>query len=786
MSDSAPQVEEQKTEKVQETQVSGLPAPISQDIGTAVVDEDGDTPLATPSSEVSGSVATETPTPRTPKRKFRKHLIIFGYVGTDFCGIQRNRGVHTIEDEMFAALKTAGYIEEIDVHKPNRMDWTRAARTDKGVHAAAQVVGLKLREPLNEDYESVVNDLNALLPPTIRVFDVRRTVKSFSAQHAASGRQYEYLLPTHILQPITWEAPLATAPTLAALRPGEQPPPKLPCPLQGDPFADGSAAQKARVEAWAACAAAGGPFSAFAALPAQARDAVATAAPSVQLWAASQASLDKARSANNTRSSIPLDVLAASGGTAVPVGAPTAAAAAGAGQDTDADGDVELPGSTAPQAPSDTAAPPLGGGKRPREEEGGDARDAAAAEGAAEAPAQGGATAIEVELNMAPVEVVHMTQGWAHDPAKYTYMAAVVWKDRRSRRATVQDLTPCTPRPGTAAYHHSHQAVHTDVTAVSAYRSGHSNTDNAPRAPAADSFANGVARSAAMAEAAAARQAHADTKQVQRSAAASSAANATPWRLDSNTLTRLRYAAAQMIGCNSFHNFTPKMGPGDAACKRTVRVVDVSDPFLVDGTEYVRITLRGQSFILNQIRHMVACMADYARGALAALHLRIIFSRNTKLIVPLAPATGLFLHNPEFDNYNRTQGQEHGPVEITEQEPVSSRVNNFKVDHIYPHMHAQIVQEQPFEEFAVECAHARYYNHVYIDTNPESTHQSKTAMKDYTKRFFGRIAKEMGHGKAQATVTAMKRADKGAAKHLFSQAQKAAKRGRYSGKRKRW
>ena len=59
-------------------------------------------------------------------------------------------------------------------------------------------------------------------------------------------------------------------------------------------------------------------------------------------------------------------------------------------------------------------------------------------------------------------------------------------------------------------------------------------------------------------------------------------------------------------------------------------------------------------------------------------------------------------------------------------------------------------------------------------------------MKDYTKRFFGRVAKEMGHGKAQATVTAMKRADKGAAKHLFSQAQKAAKRGRYSGKRKRW
>ena len=743
---------------------------------TPAVDADGDTPLTT---SAAGSDAPEAKAPRQPKRKFRKHLIIFGYVGTDFCGIQRNRGVHTIEDEMFAALKTAGYIEEIDVHKPNRMDWTRAARTDKGVHAAAQVVGLKLREPLNEDYEGVVNDLNALLPPSIRVFGVRRAVKSFSAQHAASGRQYEYLLPTHILRPITWEAPLATAPTMPALRPGETPPPVLPCPVAGDPFVHGTAASKARAEAGAACAAAGGPFSVFQALPAQPRDAAATAAPAVKLWAASQASLDKARSANDTRSSIPVDVVAASGGTAVPVAAGAAAA--------DADGDVALAG-TSTAAPTSSSASPVGGAKRPRDEGAADPRATAEAEGAAEAAADGAEAGVDkaVELNMAPVEVVHMTQGWAHDPAKYTYMAAVVWKGRRSRRATPQDLTPNTPRPGTAAYHNSHQAVHTDVTAVSTYRQGHANTDSAPPAAADDVFANGSAKAAAAAQAGAAREAAVAEQRAQRSAASTSAANSTPWRLDDRTLIRLRYAAQQMVGCNSFHNFTPKMGPGDAACKRTVRVVDVSDPFMVDGTEYVRITLRGQSFILNQIRHMVACMADYARGALAALHLRIIFSRNTKLIVPLAPATGLFLHNPEFDNYNRTQGEEHGPIIITEQEPVCSRVNAFKVDFIYPHMHKQIVQEQPFEEFAVECGHPRYYNHVYIDTNPESTHTSKTAMKDYTKRFFGRIAKEMGHGKAQATVTAMKRADKGAAKHLFSEAQKAAKRGRYSGKRKRW
>ena len=45
------------------------------------------------------------------------------------------------------------------------------------------------------------SQINAHLPPHIRVFAVKRVTKSFDARHACSGRMYEYLLPTYTLDP---------------------------------------------------------------------------------------------------------------------------------------------------------------------------------------------------------------------------------------------------------------------------------------------------------------------------------------------------------------------------------------------------------------------------------------------------------------------------------------------------------------------------------------------------------------------------------------------------------
>lgn len=73
----------------------------------------------------------------------------------------------------------------------------RCARTDKGVHAAGNVISLKL---IIEDPE-VIPKINAALPDQIRVWDIIRTTGSFSCYQLCDSRKYEYLVPSHVFLP---------------------------------------------------------------------------------------------------------------------------------------------------------------------------------------------------------------------------------------------------------------------------------------------------------------------------------------------------------------------------------------------------------------------------------------------------------------------------------------------------------------------------------------------------------------------------------------------------------
>jgi tRNA pseudouridine38-40 synthase len=69
----------------------------------------------------------------------------------------------------------------------------RAARTDKGVHAAGNLLSLKMQFP--EEYD-VVERINSFLPEQIRVWGYVPVIRSFHAKNLCDSRVYEYLLPT--------------------------------------------------------------------------------------------------------------------------------------------------------------------------------------------------------------------------------------------------------------------------------------------------------------------------------------------------------------------------------------------------------------------------------------------------------------------------------------------------------------------------------------------------------------------------------------------------------------
>lgn len=80
------------------------------------------------------------------KIKRRPYALMMGYLGRDYYGMQINRGMKTIEDDLFNALLKNNLITTENIENLRSFNFQRAARTDKGVSAARQVVSLKLRK----------------------------------------------------------------------------------------------------------------------------------------------------------------------------------------------------------------------------------------------------------------------------------------------------------------------------------------------------------------------------------------------------------------------------------------------------------------------------------------------------------------------------------------------------------------------------------------------------------------------------------------------------------------
>ncbi|KAF6001586.1 hypothetical protein F1559_003778 [Cyanidiococcus yangmingshanensis] len=169
--------------------------------------------------------------PSTSKNALKKRNVAlwFGYIGTCFRGSQvvqprRNEteaSTHTgdlngdtmvsvsdgtVEGELVQALYRIGAITERNLEHVRKVSWSRASRTDKGVHAVANVVSVKLLLDLERDLDdhealqaSFIEKLNAQLPPSIQVYGGERTTKGFRARAACTMREYEYILPRWVL-----------------------------------------------------------------------------------------------------------------------------------------------------------------------------------------------------------------------------------------------------------------------------------------------------------------------------------------------------------------------------------------------------------------------------------------------------------------------------------------------------------------------------------------------------------------------------------------------------------
>lgn len=111
-------------------------------------------------------------------------VLVVSYDGTGFAGSQVQPAARTVQGELDAAL----------VRIAGARPATRfAGRTDRGVHAAGQVVSLDDPRP-DWPVERFVRALNALLPDDLAVVRAGRAANGFDARYDARWREYRYRL----------------------------------------------------------------------------------------------------------------------------------------------------------------------------------------------------------------------------------------------------------------------------------------------------------------------------------------------------------------------------------------------------------------------------------------------------------------------------------------------------------------------------------------------------------------------------------------------------------------
>lgn len=181
------------------------------------------------------------------------------------------------------------------------------------------------------------------------------------------------------------------------------------------------------------------------------------------------------------------------------------------------------------------------------------------------------------------------------------------------------------------------------------------------------------------------------------------------YRLPAEQLLKVNQVLHTFLGNTNFHNYTVDKQHFDRSSIRKIHSIDCSEPFIRDGVEFARVTVKGQSFMMHQIRKMMAFSIAVIRGIIPQELMQRSVSKES-FHVPTAPGLGLVLESLHFYNYNRQFGGVHGALEWDKYE---TDIEQFRRNNIDP----IIIQTEIEEESMVNWLDY-LINHSYDEDTP--------------------------------------------------------------------
>ncbi|KAH8310872.1 hypothetical protein KR044_003339, partial [Drosophila immigrans] len=195
------------------------------------------------------------------------------------------------------------------------------------------------------------------------------------------------------------------------------------------------------------------------------------------------------------------------------------------------------------------------------------------------------------------------------------------------------------------------------------------------------------------------------------------------YRIPAELLEKVGDTLKLYEGTKNFHNFTSKKNFLDPSAKRFIMSFTCSTPFQSpQGVEFVTLKVKGQSFMLHQIRKMVGLTIAIVRGNTTTATLERALTEE-RLDLPMAPGLGLVLDTVHYERYNDRYGKDGIHAALT-WEAQEQQVREFIEKYIF----ANIYKTEAEQKNLLDWLSTLHY-HSYDTRKEEAATEAGGAQK---------------------------------------------------------
>ncbi|KAI7897886.1 pseudouridine synthase [Cokeromyces recurvatus] len=185
------------------------------------------------------------------------------------------------------------------------------------------------------------------------------------------------------------------------------------------------------------------------------------------------------------------------------------------------------------------------------------------------------------------------------------------------------------------------------------------------------------------------------------------------YRVDDESFEKFKEAMSMFKGTHNFHNYTIARSFNDRASHRHLIKINVEEPMMIEGMEWISVKLHGQSFMLHQIRKMIS-MGILCVRTKSPLSIISKTFESDKINIPKAPSLGLLLDRPVFQCYNdRIKNVENR--KSIDFNLYKDEIEQFKRDSIYTDIFKQELEQNVFDAFLINVDSHTETNYAYFN-----------------------------------------------------------------------